>query len=636
MGKVKLLDEQTINEIAAGEVIENPASVVKELVENSIDAGSTQIEVEIRGGGRQFIRISDDGCGMSPEDAIACLERHATSKLRSGAELFALQTLGFRGEAIPSIAAISKFTLHTAEHDEEGTLLIVEGGKLLSCGKAPRRGGTTIEVKQLFFNVPVRQQFQRSPAWDAQEVTKVCQLQALSHPLLRLRLTHHGEELYSAKATAKTGIDLLTLRLQELLGEESSRSFKEVKAEQGPYKLHGLIALPQLHRPNRNGQYLFVNGRCVFLPLLSNLIRQSYSTLLPERRHPLFLLYLEMPADALDVNVHPQKKEVRIRDEEQLRQLVEMATAPLLFGTAPIAASGYWQTTLQPSIEIEKALFVSSSPITPSPPSSLEKISPQPLFSASANPLSLPWEEDAETAQTELAPALPRQMANSAITAPLLFHSLQTKQWHTPKVLCLLPGWILLEPASLIGSPWDHEGSESQLLLIDQRRAHQRLLYEAIELRWEKDQPLERQKLLLPYPLALTAIEQKQLLEHKGFLEKIGFEFVETGPDQLAIESYPALLQEADLTAFIERLLTELSKGRMGEQLINSQRAERFSELAMQSGVQRTKQLKIEQAQLLINGLTKAQKPHFCPKGRPIALSLTASELTRLIGSKNL
>ena len=297
VSKIRVLSENSINKIAAGEVIENPASVVKELVENSLDAGATDICVEIKGGGRQLIRVTDNGSGMSADDALLCLERHATSKIRDVQDIHQITSLGFRGEAIPSIASISKFMLLTCLHEksEEGTLVIVEGGNILKCAPAACSPGTTIEVKSLFFNVPVRKKFQKSPAYDTTEILKMLSLLALGHPDIKFQLISNQEILLNAPAPLSTSFDdQLGERINAVLGSEFFQGTCHAQGSKGDLELQGYIGLPACTRHNRTGQFLFINKRAVFSPLISYAVREGYGPSLSTNRHPLFVLHLNL------------------------------------------------------------------------------------------------------------------------------------------------------------------------------------------------------------------------------------------------------------------------------------------------------------------------------------------------------
>ncbi len=318
--KIRVLSEATINQIAAGEVIENSASVVKELVENALDAGARSIKIEIKAGGQQLIRVSDNGSGMGRDDALLSLERHATSKIRSAEDLFSLQTMGFRGEALASIAAISRFTLITADSSElgAGTKIEVEGGKILSVGPCARTRGATIEVGSLFFNVPARKKFQKSAPVNAAEVTKAVSVLSLSHPEVAFELVHNDAVVF------KVDEEPLEKRVEHVLGKE----FLSLKVDrEGVY---GFVASHEETRHNRTGQYLFVNSRFVQAPLISFAVRDAFGGRLSSDRHPLYVLYLEVDPEGVDVNVHPQKKEVRFCDEKEMRAKVYGAVAASL------------------------------------------------------------------------------------------------------------------------------------------------------------------------------------------------------------------------------------------------------------------------------------------------------------------
>jgi len=314
--RIHLLDETTINQIAAGEVIENPASVVKELVENALDSGAHSISVETNGGGRGLICISDDGCGMNSDDLILALERHATSKLTELDDLNSLITLGFRGEALPSIASVSKLLIHTADAGE-GRVLHAEGGRILRVQPKPRRQGTTVEVKSLFFNVPVRKKFQKSVGWDRAEIHKVLTKMALCYQAVAFSWISDGEEQFVLPADAN-----LSERIHVLLGESFSQSMLPVEHREERLHLSGFSSRASYHRPNRTGQYLFINGRPVISPFVSRKILEGYGTRLSTHRYPLFVLHLTLPPSLIDVNVHPQKKEIRLCDERRLESFL--------------------------------------------------------------------------------------------------------------------------------------------------------------------------------------------------------------------------------------------------------------------------------------------------------------------------
>ncbi|GAB5412386.1 MAG: hypothetical protein ChlgKO_15000 [Chlamydiales bacterium] len=316
--KVRILKENVINQIAAGEVIENPASVVKELLENAIDAGAKKIQVDIRGGGFQLIRISDDGEGMDGDDALLCFERHGTSKIRTAEDLHALHSMGFRGEALASVCSISKIRLVTSM-GTQATEVLATAGKILRKQTAARARGTTFEIRSLFFNTPARKRFQKSSTSSQTEITKVMTKMALSHPGIHLTLTAGEKPIFEVREGS------LKERVEALLGKEFLNGAREMKEE----NFSGYVGSPLDARSNRSGQYLFINHRLVQCLPVSFAVEEGYGTRLSTRRYPTFVLFLEIPPDEIDVNVHPQKREVRLQNEEKVRAFVQQKVSAL-------------------------------------------------------------------------------------------------------------------------------------------------------------------------------------------------------------------------------------------------------------------------------------------------------------------
>ncbi|MGL4540456.1 MAG: DNA mismatch repair endonuclease MutL [Candidatus Rhabdochlamydia sp.] len=326
--KIKTLDEQTINQIAAGEVIENPASVVKELVENAVDSGASQIKVEIFSGGFQSITVSDNGSGMSRADALLCFTRHATSKIQKVEDLSYLATMGFRGEALSSIAAVSKVTL-TTSYEEAGIKLEVEAGRVLSIDPAPRVQGSSIEVRSLFYNVPARKKFQKSVSASSAEITKLMTFLSLAYPEIGLSLWHQDKKAFDFHASKNVQEEILT-RAKALLSNDFIEDVHIIEHKQEKCEVMGFVASPLKVRMNRSGQYLFVNRRVVFCPLFSYAVRDAFSTRIEKDRHPLFVLHCKIPSDLIDVNVHPQKKEIRLKEEKYTKSIIQFAVEKAL------------------------------------------------------------------------------------------------------------------------------------------------------------------------------------------------------------------------------------------------------------------------------------------------------------------
>lgn len=343
MGKIRVLSESTINQIAAGEVIENPASVVKELVENSLDAGAKKIWVEIRGGGFQQILVGDDGSGMNQDDALLAFERHATSKITQIDDLHQIFSMGFRGEALASIASVSKVELVTAEEGKDGIAIEIEGGSIRSCRPASRSRGTTIYIRSLFYNTPARKKFQKSAASSVSSIHKLLFSLALAHPEVGFELVSAGETLLSVlPESGSSFLKAFEKRIQALFKTSFLQNRKTLSLEKEGIELHGFLGSPADDRINRAGQYLFVNRRSITSPLISFAVKAGYGHRLGERRYPIFALHLSLPPDALDVNVHPQKKEVRFQNEDKIKDVVKTSVQSVfhqLSAPAPTVSS---------------------------------------------------------------------------------------------------------------------------------------------------------------------------------------------------------------------------------------------------------------------------------------------------------
>lgn len=569
--KIRVLPDHVINKIAAGEVIANPSSVVKELVENSLDAGATDIVVEIKSGGRSLIRISDNGCGMSADDALLCLERHGTSKMRDIEDLHSLNTMGFRGEAIPSIASISKFTLITSD-GKESTMVLVEGGKILHCSSAVRSPGTTIEVKSLFFNVPVRKKFLKSPAYDSQEILKNLSALALANPRVKFQLIDDNKEILAAPTSLDEGGNE---RISAILGEDFLSASYPFSFEEGGYKLYGRIGLPSYSRQNRTGQYLFVNHRSIQSPLISYAIREGYGTTLPTKRHPVYVLYLEMSGDLVDVNVHPQKREIRLREENRLKQIIIQTIAAALRGKeAPI----------------NPPLFVHSNN---------ERFSIHPVFER----------EIPSTYQFEQRVEEPLNIKESPNMASFFIDEVPT--YH---VLATIQGYFFAE-------------KENQLYLIDQKRAHHRILFDKM-LKTDKNQAEEIEQFLIPHTLECTKSEANLLRLNLPALQQMGLGIREFGENSFLIDSVPKSLNAINISHFIQEVIQDLTEFETSNKLKNEQE-KRLMALTDRAAVGANKRLSLIEANSLLNQLMNCQYPYQCPRGKPTMVKLSQEEIAK-------
>lgn len=640
--KIRVLNEETINKMAAGEVIENPASVIKELIENSLDAQATQICVEIQEGGRQLIRVWDDGHGMSCDDALLCLERHATSKIREVEDIQEIFTMGFRGEALPSIAAISKLSLLTCQRSEEdskaekGTLILVEGGHLVSSSSAARSPGTTIEVKSLFFNVPVRRKFQKSPSFDVQEILRIMGLLALAYPAV------HFELISDQKLLLKTPLfpseisfhDLLEKRLECVLGKDYASNLLPLKFQQRPYGLEGFIGSPLIHKPNRMGQHLFINQRSVTSPLIGSAIREGYGTMLPNHRYPLFVLHLRMPGSLLDVNVHPQKKEVRLRQEYILKEaIVQAVQTALRQDQKPegpdLATTAYFEKSHLDEINSPVPPFWAPYASLLSSNSSSPKTEENWEFRATKHSFGVPMACESPTMlEQEIKIASPSFEQNFQFEPPPkdLQKPLLPLVHGTPRVLATIVDYCILNPFELNPQLFCYSKDNLQeggLCLLDQRAAYRRIYYERLR---KSSSTQDSQSLLIPFTLEMKPSEVLFIREFIPFFNQMGFGLREFGENTFMIDSFPAFLKENQLHHCLNMILQDLIETETSQRL-SMQKEEYLALAACRASLPSSKQLSIEEAQGLAHELMKCEMISQCPFGKPVCFYLSPEEL---------
>lgn len=562
--KVRVLDELTINQIAAGEVIENPASVVKELVDNALDAGASSVCVEIKGGGRQLIRVSDDGCGMDKEDALLCLERHATSKIVRTEDLFALHTMGFRGEAIPSIAAISKMSILTATLST-GTLVQIEGGQKISCSDVPCSKGTTVEVKDLFYNVPVRKKFQKSPSFDTKEIVKIITSLSLAFPEKKFQLISDQKNLiHTTVSQGNHFLDKLTFRIQEVLGKEFLEECLPIEIEEKGIKIVGMIGLPEHCLPTKRGQTLFVNQRPVISNSIAYAIRDGYGMTLPNMKYPVFALHVYLSPNEIDVNVHPQKKEIRLHQEQLVKEIISRTV----------------EKSLQPKEHI--AWKPTSQAIYPTAPAASE-------YCWTFNEPSFATKKDEP--------------------APVFFTHAELPTW---KVIGTLTGYILIEK----------EG----LCLVDQREAHKRILFEKLmQSVKEQTEMSSMQQLLIPHTFSLPKPQAISLKEHLPLFPSLGISLHEFGPSTFAVDALADFFVAEEIPSFVSAVLQELE----GRHLIYKEKMKHIAQLAANKAIFSTKKLTVEEAQALVNQLMKCETPFESPQGKPTLTTISYEQIEK-------
>lgn len=597
---IRLLDEATINQIAAGEVIEGPVSVVKELIDNAIDAHADSISVELMGGGRQCIKVTDNGKGMGADDALLCFERHATSKLRSIDDLLKIATQGFRGEALSSIASIAKVQLKTRrKEDPSGTLIENHGGSIRSCSQVSCNPGTSFEVHDLFYNTPVRKRFLKSPSHDVAEIHKLLTAYALAYPELHFELIVDGvRALQTIQTLAQDFTVRLLERCRELLPKEISAELSPLYFEEGPYKFQGVIAWPAIHRPNRTGQYLFVNRRPVFSLPVSQAILDGYGTALPEKRFPLFALHLTLSGSDVDVNVHPQKKEVRFHGESALKEALRQAVSKAL------AAPAKNQETLDWILPAQQG----NTPPIFNMPAQIHRreIIPEERFSAYTP-------QKIETHYTAA------ESCNET-------YSVNLEGLNIPAVIGTTSGYILLDRSPLSKTP------APGMCFMDQSRAEARLLYEQALGGLQNNGTVAQQGLITPLTLEFSQEQHERLSLQLDLLGKCGFTLRPFGKRSFIVDMLPVHIQPQMVQELLYSFLDECEESGGIRQTAawqdewNHKLAWSLARPLQKKG----KRLDESAARKLLSELLRCQQPHFSPAGSPIFAEVSQADIAKL------
>jgi DNA mismatch repair protein MutL len=650
MGKIRVLSDQVANQIAAGEVVERPASVVKELLENSLDAGATRIRVEIEAGGRKLIRIVDNGHGMSRDDALLAFERHATSKLRSSDDLLSIATLGFRGEALPSIASVARVSLETrAAEDETGTLLEISGGKLLRVEDAGLPEGTTIAVQDLFFNTPARRKFLRAEQTELGHVAALVTHYALAHPQKHFELHSATQALLVAPAVADAGE-----RLYQIFGRETFESMIHIAAEidfsraglpepppwkrpedyeppaPGFVRLSGFVSKPELQKLNRNSIYVFVNGRLIRDKLILHAFNEAYRNIIPPTSYPVVLLFLEMPPEEVDVNVHPAKTEVRFRQGSFVHDFVRDSVRTALMNARP-AASFYHALHSAPTAGA--SLMVDVSPLA-----GIE----QPVFEpgglvAESEGVIEPGDTAAFELREKMVPLSPGRLGfegngisvgyGEGATPP--FGDETTEGWATQTSAGqpTLNSLASLKPLGQLRDSFILATNEEGLWIVDQHVAHERVLFEKI-LRERKVEAVQRQRLLMPVLVDLLPEQMVTFAAIAEELERNGFEAEPFGPRTLAVKATPVGLEGKELERVLEEVLgvTEKTAQVENEELRRTRIA---ASIACHAAIKVNMVLEPAKIDWLLAELGKTEHPMSCPHGRPIALRYSLKDIQR-------
>ena len=593
MPKIQRLPPDLANQIAAGEVVERPASVIKELVENSIDAGARRLTIAVELGGKKLIRVDDDGEGMEPEDARLAIERHATSKIRRADDLAAIATLGFRGEALPAIASVSHFVLRTrARGMNAGTEIKVNGGAVASVTEAGMPEGTSIEVADLFYNLPARRKFLKSDGAESAQVSRVVTQLALCYPEVGFTLTSAGRKVLQCPPVTS-----LRERLYQLYGDRSD--LIEVRRDSGDVKLLGYIAALAEQGPTRGPQNLFVNRRIVKDRTVAHAVIDAYSQASIKERSPEMHLFIEMPHDAVDVNVHPTKAEVRFRDQSYIHELVRRTLGDALGRGAA------------PELQLEAPQGLTPQLSTLPLPHSYTSVFPSRWSTAPTRDGAFAPTGDRTLAPTSDSPLAPTDVSPLAPTgdspfAPTIRPMMALGQFRDTFIIAV-----------------DEEG----IAIIDQHVAHERVLFERITERLMSGR-LESQRLLEPMILELPPATRHALTSHSAELERLGFEIEEFGGDTVRVSAFPALLRREEcpnaLRALAEDVETTGNTATVDEAIKKI-----AATMACHAAVKANDPLTPEKMAHILDELRRTSYSTICPHGRPVMLRLSRREVEK-------
>ncbi|MFZ3265869.1 MAG: DNA mismatch repair endonuclease MutL [Terriglobales bacterium] len=650
MGKIHVLPERVANQIAAGEVVERPASVVKELLENALDAGATRIRINVEAGGKKLIQITDNGCGMVRDDAMLAFERHATSKIKDTDDLLSIATLGFRGEALPSIASVTRLHLETcAEEGAAGTVIEINGGKMMRVDEAGLPLGTSITIRDLFFNTPARKKFLRSESTELSHIASLVTHYALAHPekhfelhaatnalLVAPPVAGYRERVYQVfgKETLDQLIPLAAVQVLERVGLPQPPPWRRdpeeelEKAEPGEMRLHGFVSKPEIQKLNRNSIFIFVNGRLIRDRLIQHALTEAYRNILPPTVFPVVLLFIEMPAAEVDVNVHPSKTEVRFRQQTVMHDFVRDAVREALMKARPV-------------------------------PQFLSEINAQPSASRGLTPgtrgidgsdggQSAPWRDlyaPAAAGFALQAPTIPPATGRLefeggiAVEANAALSLARAPEVTVPDHGCAPPieeaaqtpptleSLRTLKALGQIRNSFILAVNEDGLWIIDQHVAHERVLFERV-LRQRAAQQVESQRLLMPLVVELTPAQQAVFSEIATELAHNGFEAEPFGTRSIAVKVAPAGVDAAQIEHMLNEVLEQLTRE---DQAINLEavRTRIAASIACHAAIKVNMPLEQNKMEWLLAELAKTQHPMSCPHGRPVVLRYTMTEIQR-------
>ncbi|MBB6145923.1 DNA mismatch repair protein MutL [Silvibacterium bohemicum] len=641
MGRIRILTDQVANQIAAGEVVDRPASVVKELLENALDAGATRIRVEVEAGGRKLIRIIDNGIGMVRDDALLAFERHATSKIRSSDDLLSIATLGFRGEALPSIASIARVELETrAAGEESGTRIEIVGGKIYRVEDAGLPAGTTLAVRDLFFNTPARRKFLKAETTELSHVTALVTHYALAHPEKHFELHSATHALLIAPPVQRPAERIFQIfgqdTLDQLIPMAAERPFDRAGLPEPPpwkrdedysppdpgfLRMSGFISKPELQKLNRNSIYVFVNQRLIRDRLILHAVSEAYRNVIPPTSFPVVLIFLEMPPHEVDVNVHPAKTEVRFRQQSAVHDFVRDSIRNTLIKSRPAAG------------------FLAAITANPhASPSLLPSVSPIP----GSSPLPTAIDEArAETASFELVqPSLPPeevklpfsiappQVNGTAFAAKPPAHDCEVVDFpEDGEPVSNLNSLASLKPLGQLRESFILAMNDEGLWIIDQHVAHERVLFEKI-LREREVERVERQRLLMPLLIDLQPHQMVLFATISAELERNGFEVEPFGPHTIAVKAAPVGLEGKRLERMLTEVLEQAGNPVQSENM-GTLRTRIAASIACHSAIKVNMPLDTQRMEWLLAELAQTEHPTSCPHGRPIALRYSWRDIQR-------
>lgn len=591
---IEILPESITNKIAAGEVIERPASIVKELLENSIDAAATDITVSVKNGGKTCIKILDNGIGMAHDDAILSFERHATSKISQIEDLDVIETFGFRGEALPSIASISRLNvISKTETDEIGTQIFIEGGNIKDIRKIAAPKGTSVEVNEIFFNTPARKKFLKRDFTEMSYISHIFNTISLAYPKIQFRLINYDKEIVNTPASGD-----LKARIGDLFGKDLAKNLIFISVKSNRFKLSGFISRPSFSLAGRQNQFFYVNNRCVKDRTVNHAIYNAYRTLLPKDRHPVLFLFFDVPPGTVDVNVHPAKAEVRFSDQRLVHDFVHHAILKTLFNYREQQTEDVFQIAKTDAIPAENHNIFATGRNEDAGKFFNKAI----LNSFEKNELEM-----SETASPQLENDVDFNMP-----AP------NTKHY---------PVYSKCRPVGQIENSFIVLENSSCMVLVDQHTAHERILFEKLEREFLKSK-IERQQLLFPVTIELSHSESILLENHLEDIMKIGLEIECFGKNTFLIRSVPSILEGKDYSALlleIVDILSQAEKRGSFEQVFT----ETFKVIACHGAIRAHQRLEFGEIKNLLLELEKTKLPYTCPHGRPISLVYSLRDIKK-------